>query len=520
MRTVGTLICLAAFVLSGGARAADFDAGLRYANNGNFAAAVREWRPLADSGDARAQYHLGDLYEAGRGVAPDAAEAARWYEKAAGQGHGQALNALGALYAQGRGVAVDRTRAYVLFDQAARAGDGFAAVNRETLADRMTRTELAEARAALAGEAGFAVIRIAYLTREPPKRARLSNLDKPIADEGVMGGRMAIAENITTGRFTGQHFMLIEQVLPGGGDSLAAFRDIAAAGFRHVVVDLPADELLAIADAPEAAGAQIYNAGAPDDALRNDGCRANLVHLLPSRGMLADALAQFLVFKRWTRWFLVVGRRAGDRLYAQAVRRAARRFGARIVAERDWTYGPDARRTAQAEVPLFTQGVDYDILVVADEIGEFGEYLAYRTWDARPVAGTQGLTPTAWHRTHEQWGAAQLQNRFRDQNGRFMSARDYAVWAAVRAIGEAATRSGSGDFDAIVAYMKGPEFGLAGFKGRKLSFRAWNGQLRQPVLLAAPRALVSVSPQQGFLHPVTELDTLGYDAPETGCRLD
>ncbi|MGZ4991625.1 MAG: branched-chain amino acid ABC transporter substrate-binding protein, partial [Methylobacter sp.] len=48
--------------------------------------------------------------------------------------------------------------------------------------------------------------------------------------------------------------------------------------------------------------------------------------------------------------------------------------------------------------------------------------------------------------------------------------------------------------------------------------RSWDGQLRQPVLLAAPRSLVAVAPIEGFLHPKTELDTLGYDQPESTCK--
>ncbi len=235
--------------------------------------------------------------------------------------------------------------------------------------------------------------------------------------------------------------------------------------------------------------------------------------------MLADALAQYLGRKRWNRWFLVTGRRDEDKLFANAVRRAATRFGGKIVAEKEWQYGPDARRTAQSEVPVFTQNIDYHLLVVADEIGEFGEYLAYRTWDPRLVAGTQGLVPTSWHRTHEQWGAVQLQNRFYETYGRWMEPVDYAVWMAVRSVGEAATRTRSTAASDIAGYVRSEDFELAAFKGRKLTFRDWNGQLRQPILLASARSLVSVSPQAGYLHQVSELDTLGYDRPESGCKL-
>jgi ABC transporter substrate binding protein (PQQ-dependent alcohol dehydrogenase system) len=167
---------------------------------------------------------------------------------------------------------------------------------------------------------------------------------------------------------------------------------------------------------------------------------------------------------------------------------------------------------------VFTQGVDYDVLVVADEKGLFGEYLQYRTWIPRPVIGTQGLVATSWHRVHEQWGAVQLQNRFKKVAGRWMTEQDYAAYLAVRSIGEAVTRTQSGETYGIQKFLLSEEFALQGYKGKPLSFRPWSRQLRQPVLLAAARSMVSVSPQEGFLHPTSELDTLGYDKPESKCQ--
>lgn len=366
----------------------------------------------------------------------------------------------------------------------------------------------------------IARIPIAYLSQVVERPPKLSNLDLPPENEGLAGGRLAIADNNTTGRFLKQEFSLKEVAVPAEGDVQAAFEALLDAGHQFIVLNVPADVLLQLADEAAERDVLLLNAGAPDDRLRAADCRDNVLHVAPSRAMLADALAQYLAWKRWHDWFLVVGRRDGDRLFAEALRRAAKKFGNKIVEERSWDYGPDARRTAQAEVPALTQADGYDVLLVADEIGEFGEYLAYRTWLPRPVAGTQGLTPTTWHRTHEQWGAAQLQSRFKKAYGRWMTPLDYQVWAAIRVIGEGATRSGSGKFRAIRNHVSSPDFELAAFKGQKLTFRPWNWQLRQPILLAAANAMVSVSPQEGFLHPVSPLDTLGMDRPETGCRLE
>jgi ABC transporter substrate binding protein (PQQ-dependent alcohol dehydrogenase system) len=85
-------------------------------------------------------------------------------------------------------------------------------------------------------------------------------------------------------------------------------------------------------------------------------------------------------------------------------------------------------------------------------------------------------------------------------------------------IGEAASRSNATDATKIMQEMRSAEFGIAAYKGKRLTLRDWDWQLRQPILLADGRSVVSVSPQPGFLHQVTELDTLGFDRPETQCQ--
>jgi ABC transporter substrate binding protein (PQQ-dependent alcohol dehydrogenase system) len=222
----------------------------------------------------------------------------------------------------------------------------------------------------------------------------------------------------------------------------------------------------------------------------------------------------------------VIGADPADKDYADAIRNSAHKFRIKIVQEIPWTFDPGSRRTdtghyaVEAEVARVTQDVkDYDLLVVADEAGNFGDDLAYRTTLSRPIAGTQGLVPSAWARPFEQWGATQLQSRFEKQANRWMTDNDYGAWLAVRAVGEAATRGSTVDPAKIGDFMRGKDFDLAGFKGTKLTFREWDGQLRQPVLLADARSLVSVSPQPGFLHQFSELDTLGVDRPETKCHM-
>src|SRR5215469_4291681 len=380
------------------------------------------------------------------------------------------------------------------------------------------------ASAAIAGDRD-ATVQVGWLSQAMKRSLPLSYLDQPPEDEGVQGLRLGIGDNNTTGRFTGQSFALTESIVPEEGDLAASLRQLAAMGVRLVVTDLAAPQLLSVAGMAEAQRVTFFNAGSADDRLRGADCRADILHLLPSRAMLADALVQYLVAKRWQDLLLVVGHGEGDREFAADIRHAAQKFQARIVQEKPWTFVPGARRTdtghfaIQAEVARFTQGISYGVLIVADDEDEFGDDLSYRTFDPRPVAGTQGLVPSAWARPHEQWGATQLQERFRRQAKRWMTDRDYAAWMATRAIGEAASRTKSADPAAIIAFMRSDRFELAAYKGARLSFRSWDGQLRQPVLLADARSLVSVSPQPGFLHQYSELDTLGIDKPETKCRM-
>src|SRR5262249_19577272 len=368
-------------------------------------------------------------------------------------------------------------------------------------------------------------INIGYLRRAEPK-STLSLIEVPAANDGLAGARLAIDDNNTTGTFLNQQFSLEDVRLVGGADAVAATMALAEHGVSLMIADLPADALLKAADAEAARQIVFFNVGAIDDRLREQDCRANVIHTAPTRSMLADALAQYLVWKQWRRWFLVVGSHPEDQLYGDALRRAAKRFGARIVQEKVFEDTGGARRTdsgvtqIQRQLAVFTQGAPaYDVLVAADESEVFASYLPYRTWDPRPVAGSAGLVATSWDASHDQWGAVQLQNRFRKQFSRRMTARDMQAWTAVRMIGEAASRTQSTDAKAIVDFIKGPDFAMAAFKGQRLTLRDWNLQLRQPILLADGRMVVSVSPQEGFLHQFSELDTLGIDRPESKCRL-
>jgi ABC transporter substrate binding protein (PQQ-dependent alcohol dehydrogenase system) len=367
---------------------------------------------------------------------------------------------------------------------------------------------------------------IVYLGKDYDEPPPLSLVDKHVTDEGIQGARIALGEDNRTGRLIGQDYKLLEALVPKNGDVVAKAKELLAAGHGLIVADLEDPDLLAVADLPEAKSALFFDIRTSDDELRQEQCRANVFHIAPSWAMRADALAQYLVWKKWRHWFLVVGKTPADQGFAAAIRRAAARFGGKIVGETVYAFDAGSRRTdtghqqIQTQMPMLTQGVpDHDVVIVADEADVFGDYMLFRTALPRPVAGTHGLIAVAWHRSFEEYAGTQMQNRFEKKTGRIMTERDYTAWLAVRIIGEAVVRTGRNDQADVRAYILSDKFEVAGFKGQGLNFRHWDLQLRQPILIAGPRALVSISPQEGFLHPKYLTDTLGFDAPETKCRL-
>lgn len=360
-------------------------------------------------------------------------------------------------------------------------------------------------------------VAIAYLRAEVDHPPVLSNLDPVPEDLGLAGAEVALKDNMTTGGFLGHLYGLTTVSVPPEGDVLTAARDVLADA-RLVLFDGSAEQALAVADLPEAAGALIFNVASGHAALRSEECRPNLLHTYPEDQARTDALMQVLVAKQWSELVMIVGPTPEDQAYAAALRSSAAKFGLAIAAEKDWTFDTDLRESTMSEVPRFTQDFpDHDVLLVADPTDDFGRYVQHNTWLPRPVAGTHGLHPEGWAAVIEAWGAVQLQNRFEDHAGRSMRSRDYAAWTAIRAIGEAVTRTNAADPATLRAFLLSDAFQLDGFKGRGLSFRNWNGQLRQPIAVVNDRALVTLAPVEGFLHQRNEMDSLGLDAPESAC---
>lgn len=375
--------------------------------------------------------------------------------------------------------------------------------------------------ALLAGQMASAKteLMIGYLRVEQPQPPTLSNLDPVPEDIGLAGAQTGLQDNLTTGKFLGQTYVLNDVSVSPENDPLSAAQQMLRAS-PFLVIDASADALSQIADLPEAEGAILFNTSSGELKFRDAGCRVNLLHTLPSDAMRTDALAQVFVQKRWTDLVMIAGTYPEDVSYADAMRRSLTKFGLKLSGEKVWDVNADMRRTASQEIPLFTQDFgDYDAMILADEVHDFGRYVLYNTWQARPITGSEGLSAVTWSPVIEQWGAAQLQSRFEEQHGRDMTSQDYAAWAAIRTLGEAVTRTDTNDPKALRDYIFSDAFELAGFKGRPLTYRDWNGQLRQPIAVVHPRALVAQAPLEGFLHQTNEMDSLGLDRPESNCEV-
>ena len=299
-----------------------------------------------------------------------------------------------------------------------------------------------------------------------------------------------------------------------------ALAQLKAAHVQHVLLDLPEADIRAVlAGAPTALGpALFFNIGAGSDALRAGACAANLLHTYPSEAMRADALAQYLAARSWSQALVLYGPRPQDQLQLEAFTRAAKRYGVKIAKSTPFKLSTDPREREQSNVRLLTNDKSYDVVVVVDSDGEFARGVPYNTQWPRPVLGANGLTALAWQAQWDMNGGPQLSRRFMRAAHRPMAGQDWAAWAAVKSIVGVLSAAPKATLPEQTQLLRRGEVFIDGFKGPRLSYRAWDGQLRQPVFLAHADGVAAVAPFEGVLHPTDVLDTLGVDEKESPCK--
>lgn len=367
--------------------------------------------------------------------------------------------------------------------------------------------------AAVAQAASWKVTLLVPAGDERLERARL---ERAIPGQATGPAADALKVALTEGRLeldtAGTRLELEVLEVADAAMARAAAARAEKAGAAALVADLPAAWLGGVADAVRL---PVINASAQDDSLRGPGCRRNLLHTALSERMKADALAQALVARRWSRVLLLVGPQPVDQERGAVVQAALKRYGLKLMAVRPFKLSADPRERDLANPRLLTAG-DHDTVWVVDSDGEFAQTLPYRTALPRPVVGDAGLLALAWSPRYERFGAPQVTRRLSKAAGRPMSAHDWPVWMAGKALVAAAVAAPKGPLAAWQQALRTAE--LDGSKGVSMSFRPWDGQLRQPVLLGNGDAVIDTAPVDGVLHPKNTLDTLGADAPEKLCN--
>jgi len=365
--------------------------------------------------------------------------------------------------------------------------------------------------------------RLGLLTQGDDERYAPQTLQHDYPD--APGGRsepaaqLALNDSLVTLQMAGRgSAQLVALEAPDAAALPASLQKLLQQGVQHVVLELPAPGVAAVAAAAKGKGAILFNAAAPEDVLRAGQCAPHLFHTLPSHAMQMDAIAQLLVARKWNRPLVLVGPTPGDRLLQAAWQRSAKRFGLRPVAERAFKLSNDPRERDLGNVRLLTSDRDYDAVVVLDSGGEFTAGVPFRTVLPRPVLGSNGLVAQAWSHFYERHGAPQLTRRFLRRANRPMTSYDWASWMAARCAAEVASAYIKASVAQQVQALRQGALAVDGYKGQRLTFRGWDGQLRQPLLLAHGGGVADVAPLEGFLHPRITLDTLGYDAPETACK--
>jgi ABC transporter substrate binding protein (PQQ-dependent alcohol dehydrogenase system) len=341
-----------------------------------------------------------------------------------------------------------------------------------------------------------------------------------VVSRPFVGAEVAVDESATTARVIRKTFVIEKAEVDNVDQAVATIeRWKREQNLSMVVMDLDATAVDQIGRRTRNSGVMLFNATAADDRLRNRDCQPHVMHTMPSTSMFMDALTQFMVSKRWRNIFVLQGPLPEDALTVASLERSVRRFGARIVEKKLFVPGNDPRQRELNNVALMTSTTsDYDVVFVADEEGEFARTVPYETNRARPVIGATGLMPMTWFWTFERYGSTQVNSRFENKAKRHMTSLDWAVWAATKSIITGVVRSRTADGDKLQAFIKNESFRFDASMGAPNSYRPWNNQMRTPILLSTADTVLEIAPIEGFLHQSNELDTLGEDRPDTGCK--
>lgn len=362
----------------------------------------------------------------------------------------------------------------------------------------------------------LAVVSVADDARYGPRRA-----DKrwPGQSTGRLNtaARLAIEDAQLELQEAGLQLKLRDAQADNGALLPATLQALQQAQVPYWLLDLPDALMPQAVAAAQQAGALAINASSALDSLRAQ-CGHTTLHTYPSQSMLADALAQYLAAKTWKQVLVLQGPQAADTLLAQAWARASKRYGLKTTDSKTFKLSGDPRERDAANPKLLTAERSHEVVAVWDSEGEFARALPYATQWPRPVLGSNGLTALAWHPQWDRYGGPQLNRRFVKLAQRPMTGQDWAAWVGVKSLVTAWVAAPKATPTQVATRLRSGQVQVDGFKGVPLGFRAWDGQLRQPLLLGHADGVTATAPLDGVLHPVDTLDTLGVDEKESPCK--
>ena len=288
---------------------------------------------------------------------------------------------------------------------------------------------------------------------------------------------------------------------------------------KIIIVDLPTNELLKVANKVSDLNINVINISEKDNSIRSEKCQKNLFHVIPSYKMLTDSLAQYLSDKKWRKVLILTGPLEIDSKKSLSFKESAKQFGLKIVDEKYFLLGNDPRARDQNDLDFLTGSNKYDAVFISDTHKEFSYKVPFATQKPSTVIGSAGLIARAWHWSYLRHGAPQVHGRFERMHERRMTEENWAAWVAVRAIAEALVRfkNENKEIDFYEVFIN-PEFKIGGSKGPALNFRPWNRQLRQTIMLSTENWVTSVAPLESFVHRDNNLDTIGMDANTSKCK--
>lgn len=335
-------------------------------------------------------------------------------------------------------------------------------------------------------------------------------------DEAV---NLAIKESRFAAQKKGLKFEMARYAVEALTELPALVNELEAEGTYFFLLDLPGEGVQYVASTAQRSSSLFFNLSALDNNLRSEYCQSNLLHIVPSRNMLTDAIAQYLVSKKWKETLVLYSENEEDKNYLASLQRSAKKFGLDIVSKKVFKLGNDPRDRYRNNISLLTAKDDYDVVFVADSKGEFAVDIPYSIVKPRPVVGAAGLVADWWHWSWDRNGAPQVNKRFIKKGKRQMTGYDWSAWMAVKVIAEGVLRQEVFNPEGFKSLLLNPEFKVDGAKGYPLTFKQWDQQLRQPIFLTSLNRVINRAPLEGFLHPVNNLDVLGNDRGEGQCQI-